>query len=138
MIKFTPEEINLCEQIAEKHRRNLKIGMYVWRKFCKSVQLIYKLDKEDKEIYTVILKGSTRNHLYWNNMEGLWLIPLWTISDCLEFLQEKTNEVDVIELWRTGRKLKWFCRLENHKWKPGKTPLEACLKAVLAILEEKK
>jgi len=141
-MKFTKIEISLCEQIAEKHRRNLKIGMYVWRKFCKSVQLIYRLDKEDKEIYTVILKGKKLNHLYWNNLKGGWLTPLWALSDCLEFL--KGRNYDCI-LYSNRSQLRWYLKFNIYPLvssmeilNGGKTPLEVCLKAVLAVLEEEK
>ncbi|MBA7679675.1 hypothetical protein ES703_87977 [subsurface metagenome] len=142
-MKFTKKEIDLCKQIAEKKRKDLKIGMYVWRKFDKTIQLIYRLDKEDEEIYTVILKGEKLNHLYWNNLEGGWLTPLWTISDCLEFLRERGYwaRMDVDDygqgnIWIFSKKI----QLSTWQMYPNysaKTPLEACLKAVLAVLEDK-
>ena len=145
MIKFTKEEVGLCKQVAEKYRKDLKIGMYVWRKFCKTIQLIYKLDKEDKEIYTVILKGNKLNHLYWNNLKGGWLIPLWTISDCLEFLRERDWCLYKLIEWVGGEKFQ--CSIINSSKnlggrncfdRLGKTALEACLKAVLAVIKEEK
>lgn len=114
MIKFTPKEIVLCKQMAGKYKKEIKYGdWYV------------NYDEE------VRLK-----EFFGDGYREEDCIPLWTISDCLEFLQEK---VDEIELWRHGRNLnKWLYRLNNHRWNDGKTPLEACLKAVLAVLEEGK
>ena len=146
MIEFNKEEISLCKQIAEKHRKDLKIGMYVWRDFCKTVQLIYRLDEEDKEIFTVILKRRKLNHLYWNNLEGGWLTPLWTISDCLEFLRERDIDLTLnyfthvswwqIQLWNESSTQAFYS--DFNKENKNKTPLEACLKAVLVVLEEGK
>ena len=115
-MKFTKEEISLCKQVAEKHRKEIEYGGWY------------------------LTKGEVRN-----NADSKWVanefsqacIPLWIISDCLKFLREKSWNA-VIELWSTGRDDKWLCRL-NHEvsqWWSGKTPLEACLKAVLAVLEE--
>jgi len=114
MIKFNKEEISLCKQVAERYRK--KVGWGDWG-----------LVDDQIHLYDVITIGK-------DTVEK-GIIPLWTISDCLEFLQEK---VGVIELWRHGRNLnKWLYRLNNHRWNDGKTPLEACLRAVLAVLEEK-
>ena len=123
-MEFTKEEISLCKQVAERHRKEVEYGDWF-------------IMPADPHLFPTILEASPA-HKLWKSEINKKAIPLWTMSDCLEFLQEKTDEVDVIELWRTGKKLKWFCRLENHKWKAGKTPLEACLKAVLAVLEEEK
>ena len=69
-------------------------------------------------------------------------INLWTISDCLEFLREKCNHSVVLKHDEHDEQDGWFLWLdEYHKTEKegyGKTPLEACLKAVLAVLEEVK
>jgi len=110
MMKFTKEEISLCGQVAEKHRKPIKYGD--WYEFRGNIYLITV--KHEPEMHDVS-------------------ISLWTISDCLEFLREKK---EVIELWRAGRGSNWICRIKSQKWWKGKTPLEACLRAVLAVLEE--
>jgi hypothetical protein len=111
-MKFNKEEISLCKQIAEKHRKEIKYGDWFLNE-----------------------GGFAKVWPYRHNCERTDVIPLWTISDCLEFLQKKE---DVIELVVTGKHLRWFCRWGNRKMRSGKTPLEACLKAVLAVLEEGK
>ena len=121
MRKFMPTEIDLCKKIAEKEMVDLKIGMYVYRKFDDSVQLICRLDEENKDIHTAVPKtedSETKNiglgRMYWNNLEGGWLTPLWQEHDCLEFLRERCkhhvlliHEEDelvlrVITLWVNG------------------------------------
>ena len=144
-MKFNKKEISLCEQIAKKYRRNLKIGMYVWRKFCKSIQLIYRLDKEDKEIYTVILKEKKLNHLYWNNLKGGWLTPLWTISDCLEFLRKRDWLLD-LKNSPTPKYGKYYCacfmprehpKRKHGIYKYGNTTLETLLEVILENIQRK-
>ena len=122
MIKFTKEEISLCKQVVEKYRKIIKCGEWILRNGKLVLNLDGKLawsdDGKQDVIITITRKVET--------------IPLWTISDCLEFLQEKE---DLIELVVTGKHLRWFCRWGNRKMRSSKTPLEACLKAVLAMLE---
>ena len=153
-MKFTKEEINLCKQIAEKHRekndkeaKELKVGLYIWQEFSKSVQIIYRLDEKEKDIYTIVPKTGSRKLLYWNNLEGGWLTPLWTISDCLEFLEKKglLDDWSIDKEWdedanQTGNICFWWKPSPKGKdrYTLGKTPREACLKAVLAVLEEAK
>lgn len=133
-MKFTTEEVALCKKIAEKYRKDLKIGMYVYQKFDKSIRQIYSLNKEEKEIYTVILKTGRLDSLYWNNLEGGWLAPLWQISDCLEFYED--NEATVERAYQLGG----IFHVSVISWKgtfkgEGNSLREACLKAVLVILE---
>ena len=120
-MKFTKEEISLCEQVAEKYRKEIKYGD--WYYFKEKV------------------------HLIWAKPEPIMddiCIPLWTISDCLEFLGEKGRDTIVIEI-EPGWDVKCFAEkrevnkgYEHRVEGGGKTPLEACLKAVLAVLEEGK
>ena len=131
MIKFTKEEINLCKQIAEKDR-------------------LLKLAKEGDWIRNEYGEPSTE--LATNEYLGFVLrfvdvkhwFPLWTISDCLEFLREK--EWHIVALTDDAvfdEKFQYHCEITDYKFdkhhsSSGKTSLTACLKAVLAVLEEGK
>ena len=144
-MKPTKEEISLCKQVAEKYRKDLKIGMYVWQELSKVVQMICGLDEEERNIYLVVPETGNKKVVYWNNLEGGWLTPLWTISDCLEFLAERgfwiiglqQDEDEFSFGYAETDDLGMRTIEETHKWTEGNTPLEACLKAVLVVLEEK-
>lgn len=112
MSKFTASEIALCKKIAEYEKREIVYGDW----FLLNNKLTLCAYSNDG----------------WRKRMEENIIPLWTLSDCLAWLSQKEG---VIEVWRTGITLKWICRLKNHKWRRGKTPLEACLKAILQILE---
>jgi hypothetical protein len=121
IMKFTTEEIALCKKIAEKHRKE-----------------IYKGDW-----YIDVNIGDTTFLCQHGNCGSLDddSVPLWQISDCLEFLRERGYRINLHENVLTDGTevtLNHPERLEditNVVYK-GKTPLEACLKAVLAIVEE--
>jgi len=76
------------------------------------------------------------------------MLPLWTISDCLEFLREKDWYISMLyeHLGKEGGYDLDIGKLIKNTRSPegtfehviAKTPLEACLKAVLAVLEEGK
>lgn len=110
-MKFTKEEISLCKQVREKHRKEIKYGDWSLNE-----------------------GGFVKVWPYRYNCKRIELIPLWQIPDCLEFLKGRFRKLRVcsddefeVEYW-----LKSGCYYQY-----GKTPLEACLKAVLAVLEEK-
>jgi len=123
MIEFTKEEISLCKQIAEKHRKEIKYGSWY------------------------LTKGKIRN-----NADSRWTangysqtcIPLWTISDCLEFLEGKGY--GKILSFIHFQKDKCVFTAENFIRRTpykkvrgeGETRLAACLKAVVAVLGEAK
>lgn len=107
-------EIKLCQDIAKHWRKEINEGD--WFYIVNQGHALVAMDES-------IQKSKSDN-----------CIPLLTLEDCLKFLNEK---IGTIELWRTGRTLKWYCR-HSGKWWKGKTPLEACLRAVLAILKEEK
>ncbi|KKL27300.1 hypothetical protein LCGC14_2386530 [marine sediment metagenome] len=121
-MKFTKEEISLCKQVAEKHRK--KVGWGDWGLVDDQIHLydVITIEKATVE------KG---------------IIPLWAISDCLDWLQEKTYELgdERMDLYLRGKK--WHCYpwvrcVKETEWhEEGKTLLEALLRAVLAVLEEK-
>ena len=123
MREFTKEEISLCKQVAEKHRKEVEARQYFYNNYLKKIQ--------------------------WSGEKSLpklsWAIPLWTISDCLEFLRERewrsysfafneNGEIRELSIVHIPFKFK----VEHQIIVKGKTLLEACLKAVLAVLEEAK
>ena len=127
MIEFTKEEISLCKQVAEKHRKDIEYGDWYWS------------NSHNKPL--IAIAGGFKA----NEQKHFGVFKIWTISDCLEFLRERAfyleglcqvdeceYECDVSEMDDMG--------LVRHTKRhfEGKTPLEACLKAVLAVLEEKK
>ncbi|TES92941.1 MAG: hypothetical protein E3J87_03505 [Candidatus Cloacimonadota bacterium] len=119
MTEFTKEEISLCKQIAEKHRREIKKRQYYYNAFLKRIQ--------------------------WSGEDGQsqasWAIPLWTISDCLEFLKKKCRD-HVLLIHDEGDEKEWWLWMDEYKETQqvgsGKTPLEACLKAVIEVLKNAK
>ncbi len=119
-MKFTKEEISLCKQIAEKHEKEIGYGDWYW-------------DEGQKRtvICAVRLAHIEEAPYFIKNC-----FPLWTISDCLEFLRERAYLVFIGQEENKG-----WCEVNAKKIihrHGGKTPLEACLKAVLAVLEEGK
>jgi len=124
MTKLTPEEVSLCKQVAEKHKKEVKYGdWYLNEK--SNIPYLWKSIPPFKYIHKNI-------------------IPLWTISDCLEFFDKRDMEITInhfeeggwrIQLWK--KESQAFYSDYSTSAKPeNKTPLEACLKAVLAVLEE--
>ena len=119
-MKFTKKEINLCKEIAKKYKEqsrhldhHFKCGN--WYEYKNNPYLITSQPQSEMSPEITIL---------------------WTIFDCLGFLKRKVNSF----------KLKFVRgKFKFHYWKNwvkpvcyyGKTPLEACLRAVLSVLEEK-
>lgn len=129
-MKFTPEEIKLCKAIAEKHRKEIKFGLWVLYKG--QEQLVVDYFRHKTESTRLDLYGLTR---YVFETE---ITPLWQIPDCLEWLYERYEEVGVeslLDYWEASAYLHRKVKDAEVIDAKGKTPLEACLKAVLAILE---
>jgi len=63
-MKFTKEEISLCKQIAEKHRKRIVFGIWFH-------------DLEDPEHLPFLWCNLT------DELKRRSAVPLWTISDCL-------------------------------------------------------
>ena len=125
MNKFTKEEISLCKQVIEWYEKEIEFGDWYYEK-----------DSDD-----IFLCEETNGQYVFPN-----LIPLWTISDCLEFLKSKTFYGRISDIGANYEAVyKKTIIGENDEdlskviWiRNTKTPLEACLKAVLAVLEEEK
>jgi hypothetical protein len=118
MIKFTKEEINLCRQIAGKHRKAIEPRQYFYNDHLEKIQWIGERSLPKQA----------------------WAIPIWTIPDCLEFLREKYFfESMLLQLiwdgWNYVISKKPTQKEPSFQFS-GITPLEACLKAVSAVLEE--
>ncbi|TET22353.1 MAG: hypothetical protein E3J76_04815 [Candidatus Aminicenantes bacterium] len=131
MKKFTKEEISLCKQVAERHVKEIHYGVWVAEDKRKTVEV---------SLWNLPI-GLTEKQ----RKEGKWT-PLWTISDCLEFLREKgfiiiqacehpmTNEwiVEVNPYFSNAVEIMGHYSFDIR----GDTLLIACLKAVLAVLEK--
>lgn len=127
---MTKEERNLCKQIAKKHRKDIEYGdFYIEPKTQEGVLL---WDYEDSRYLVGDQCSDT--------------VPLWTIKDCFEFLRGRDVDLTLnyfthvgwwqVQLWNESSTQAFYS--DFNKENKNKTPLEACLKAVLAVLEEKK
>ena len=119
-MKSTKEEISLFKQIAEKYRKELVYGdWYI------SYDGVIRL----KALHQ---KGHRHEEC----------IPFWTIKNCLEWLKKRYDDVDVGSIQG-----KWevqihdaYDRVHHPEFLEdifGETPLEACLTAILAVVEYK-
>jgi len=140
MIKFTKEEISLCKQVAKRHRKEISKGdwMQIYKPFADLRLLIRPSICQFGRFYDAQAEGETQVMIADKNE----YFPLWTLSDCLEFLEEKGWNAYDMSSWSGEAHVKIVYI------KPGKiskelkfwadTLLVACLKAVLAVLEEEK
>jgi len=145
-MKFTKEEISLCKQIAGRYRKDIEYGDWYIEPGTQKGVLLW--DYEDTPYFVGDQCSDT--------------VPLWTISDCLEFFINseiirswEAYEANDIEPEEVDRGDYFGCNISYIRYvdksekgdmkQPvidlmqlrGKTPLEALLKAVLAALEEK-
>jgi len=124
---MTKKELNLCKQIAEKYRKEIKYADWYWSTSYNEPLL------------------ATDGGFRIKEQEHHGVFKIWTISDCLEFLKEKNRwvrmdtrpkeEGSTTRIWifsEFNLEEAWI----KHPSYDGKTPLEACLKAALAVLEE--
>ena len=126
-MKFTKEEISLCKQVAEKHRKDIEHGDWMI------------IEGDPHEVPALYIGQDFP-------VTKRTMLPLWTISDCLEFLREKGGFIvnahdDIgdsfsIEIETANGHWKGTRWLKTRKKFIGKGLLEVCLKAVLAVLEE--
>ena len=125
MNKWSKEEISLCKQVAEEYKKPIEFGGWYTNRH-DNILLHNNIDWGDLNI----------------SHKEFGFIPLWTISDCLLWLDERYDDINIAKLGDEEWELETqdaFDKVHhvNHVIKIGKTPLEACLKAVLAVLEEK-
>ncbi len=129
-MKFTEEEISLCTQIAEKHRKKIEYGDW----YADQVLVMNQETRKGDPMPIVVLCTNKFG-------KSIGEVPLWTISDCLEFLRERcedhvflSHDEDDDEEWYL-----WFDEYKKtQQMGKGKTLLEVCLKVVLTVLEEGK
>jgi len=126
MINFTKEEISLLKQIMEKG-------------------LSFEPSDDGHGAYHVFHQDKTypwadgEDKPYYNKEGFVWIA---TISDCLEFLRKKGYRIKLDEEWNNGgigMTEPFSANCYGHKIKQAfyrysKTYLEACLKAVLAVI----
>ena len=118
-MKFTPEEISLCKQVAERHLKDVpRGGWYLPRE-----------KDTEPELATINICSIKSNPLF----KGA--IPFWTISDCLEFLRKKGYTLEQ-HFEDDGFIHVALCDAGSEVKGRGDTDLEAFLKAVLMMLEE--
>jgi len=149
-MKVTKEEVSLCEQVAEKYRKKIKVGDWIldsdnqswivlgielWKSSRPGLEntLAYELEPTDRNQAPIVVLEKEEIEKY---------LALWQISDCLEFLREYTLQFKGLILTKTKVDKKWTYLFvtwhkDNEYNTEGKTPLEACLKSVLAVIEEK-
>jgi len=135
MIKFTKEEINLCKQVAEKHRKKIKRGD--WIIVDGRIELIgspyFYLEGKDNKLYKSV-GGFLRGKYL-----GKWF-ALFSISDCLGWL----NQANSFKTQLYNTKWNWYCKTKRYEigakeyFAKDKTPLEVCLKVILAVFGEEK
>ena len=141
-MKFTKEEISLCKQVAEKYRKEISDGDWFLRNDMKFEYALFL--RVGKDLITGYIQGEICFMDDMSNVDIKKAIPLWTISDCLEFLRKEGFMVRLVEHehYRTGKK-SIECICYGHETKrdfseQGDKDEVACLEAVLVVLEEKK
>ncbi len=120
-MEFTKEEISLCKLVVEKHRKKIIFGVWFH-------------DAEDPGHLPFLWCNLT------DELKRKSAVPLWTISDCLEFLIEKgLNHRLNFMCYPSGN---WRITAEDRKYRlvmgEGETRLAACLLAVLVVFEREK
>lgn len=120
MREFTKEEISLCKQVAERHRKKVEYGDWY---LLNNILVLSVFPVGDEKAFYSTSSGRIN--------------PLWTISDCLEFLEKEGFNQDFhFKRFKNGN---WSFTAENKYKKvrgEGKARRASCLKAVLAMLEE--
>jgi len=130
MREFTATEIDLCKKIAEKGLMvNMKKGDWYW--------------SEDWKAKELIIAGMTIK-----NQKLMKCFKLWAVSDCFEWLKERSyilrlsyqkdlmkKDIEIPNETYNGEYISREIFIRGYYFM--EKPLEALLRAVLAILEEK-
>ena len=124
MIESTKEEISLCKQIAEKRRKEIEYADWYWSASYNEPLL------------------ATDGGFRINEQKHHGVFKIWTIPNCLEFLRKEGYMVRLIEYKNYIGEKRIECNCYGHETKGafstrGNKDEEACLKAVLAVLEAK-
>lgn len=133
MRNFTKTEVDLCKKIAEKDKRKLKCGDYM--------VVNGEVDLFDTKWGECPNRFPDAPAVY-NCSDDMYhkdYFPLWQEHDCLEWLRQEHESILIQYIWRGWNVIISKSpegRNSSYTWQ-GKTPLEALLHAVLAILEKK-
>lgn len=143
-MKFTKEEISLCKQVAEKYRKEINKGDWILLQeiLCLIIssnenEIGYIEYNHDELISYLILTGTKRNKEKFVQTQSKKWFPLWTISDCLEFFEEQGYSFERAIQLGSIFDVSFISVKGTTKKGSGDTILEACLKAILAVLKEK-
>lgn len=113
-------EVDLINQIAKKYRKEIKHGD--WYEFKG----------------TLFLWHTKGNNVYLK--KSLDCIPVWTVSDCLKFVKNNNYYYSIYDQVGGGTVIDIFILVEGSRQMQdqlhGGTLLEACLLAVLVILQD--
>jgi len=123
-MKFTKEEINLCKQVAERHREEINEGDWYHEPTDNSIRLC-------KDNLSFLQEAVSQRKF--------GVTPLWTISDCLEFLNQRDAHCVLLGWTGKTKRSKRYCHVyiaNNIHEGEGYTYLETLLIPVLAVLGE--
>ena len=131
---FTKTELDLCRKIAEKERKEIRFGS--WVLYNEQEYLVIDYFRHKTEPTHLNLYGLKR-YVFETDVT-----PLLSSHDCLEWLKKRYGEI-FLKTWlgtmwcvSIGKRLNEELPIIGLSDLVGKTPLEALLRAVLAILEE--
>lgn len=144
MRKFTDTEIDLCKKIAEKERRKITEGDWLLKDGEIGLVQNIKIDSVFNEwLITLLINSEEILPSGCIKQDDIDIIPLWQEHDCLEWLMERGFYIE-----RLGQDDECLWSLEIHEFDDmgivkgtkgiygGKSKLEPCLRAVLAVMEE--
>ena len=137
---MTKEEINLCKQVAKKEWREIER----FEKIIHGNHLCTVTKILEHKGFPGSLMGFETSCCSIGFAKKESVIPLWTISDCLKFLRKRCKDHVLLIHEENGDETneEWYLWFDEYKetqqWDKGKTALEACLKVVLAVLEDAK
>ena len=111
-------EVDLINQIEKKYRKEINYGN--WYEF-------------KGQLYLYRVKGG--------NLRASDCIPVWTVSDCLEFLKNRNYYYSIYDQVGNGTVIDISLLVDGQRSMQdqlhGQTLLEVCLLAVLVVLEDK-
>ena len=135
MIKFNEKEIALAKKLHDLGvRRKIRKSDWIWYKNKVWMVRYVSLGGE----YLTIIHG--KNDEDERNIHRSVVVPLWQIHDCLEWLRGKGFRF-ILHHYAVKEYYLGCGRDDGSNWiegKASKTPLEALLKAMIAITKEDK
>ena len=141
MRKFTTKEIELCRKIAEKKKRKIQCGDYAVVEFPRLGEQVILIDtqweKQEKGIYNYSVDEVYPNYY-----------SIWQEHDCFEWLRERSyilrlsyqkdlmkKDIEIPDETYNGEYISREIFIRGYYFM--EKPLEALLRAVLAVMEEK-